>query len=242
MRLLGGLGAALVSWTCSVYEGSLLPVGATGGDAGGDTTSAGSGASAGLPSTDGGTKAMTDGGTLSSTAGHAGSSGASSGSGGAGGTQMPGTDDAGAAGQASVDNCSPSPIPLKGSWKAEASNAKDPVENLMDLSPARWTTGKPQDGTEWFEIDFGAAAAIRELSMTRADDDDEDYPRGYEVRLSDSAHNMESPVLASGSGALGEPTVVTFDAPTVGRYLLVRQTGKDSVMWWTIAELNVKCY
>jgi hypothetical protein len=184
---------------------------------------------------------MTEGGTPSSTAGRAGSGGSGGASGGTAG-QKPVTDNAGAAGEPAVDLCSPHPISLKGSWKADASDAKDPVENLMDLSPARWTTGKPQDGTEWFEIDFGVSSAVREVSMTRADDDDEDYPRGYEVRLSDTAHNMEGPLLKSGSGALGEPTVVTFDAPVVGRYLLVRQTGKDSVMWWTIAEVTAKCY
>jgi hypothetical protein len=242
LRLLGGLGAALVSWTCSVYEGSLLP-GAPGSDAGGDTTSnGGSGATAGLPTTTGGAggaKGTTDGGTPTTTAGHGGSGGANTA--GVGGSQVPITDSAGAGGQA-VDHCSPDPIPLKGSWKADASDAKDPVDNLMDLSTARWTTGKPQDGTEWFEIDFGTSAAVREISMTRNDDDDTDYPRQYEVRLSDTAHNMEGPVVASGMGALGMPTVVTFDAPIVGRYLLVRQTGKDPTQWWSIAELYVKCY
>jgi hypothetical protein len=189
----------------------------------------------------GGTKGTTDGGSPSSTAGQAGSSGSSAGNASVGGAPTP-IDGAGAGGQADVDLCSPNKIPLKGSWRADASDIKDPVENLMDLSPARWTTGKPQGGTEWFEIDFGASAAVRELSMTRNDDDDEDYPRHYEVLLSDTAHNMEGAVLASGTGALGQPTVVTFDAPVVGRYLIVRQTGKDSVMWWSVAELNVKCY
>jgi hypothetical protein len=151
-------------------------------------------------------------------------------------------DSAGAGGQAGTDLCSLDPIPLKGSWRADASDAKDPVENLMDLSPARWTTGKPQAGNEWIEIDFGASAAVREISMTLADDDAQDYPRHYEVLLSDTPHNMEGAVLASGMGALGQTTVVTFDAPLVGRYLIVRQTGMDPMMWWSISELTAKCY
>jgi hypothetical protein len=118
----------------------------------------------------------------------------------------------------------------------------NPPEHLMDLSPKRWSTGKVQAGDEWLQIDFGATAAVRELSFTLRPDDAEDYPRLYQVIISDTPLNHDGPVIASGSGSLGQTLTVTLPDLAVGRFLLVMQKGTDPLAWWSVAELTARCY
>jgi len=158
----------------------------------------------------------------------------------------------GAAGDAATQpvNCEDAPVPLKGSWRASASHSSlgagdeyyNPPENLMDLSSKRWSTGKAQAGDEWFQIDFGASTAVRELTMTLNSDDADDYPRNYQVKISDTPLDFNSEIRASGAGALGQTLVVTLAEPVQGRYLLVQQKGKDPTSWWSVAELTVACF
>jgi F5/8 type C domain len=146
--------------------------------------------------------------------------------------------------------CEDAPIPLKGSWKASASHSSlgvgdeyyNPPQNVMDLSSKRWSTGKVQAGDEWLQIDFGAPAAFRELSFTLNPDDADDYPRIYQIQISDTPLDFNGPIRASGAGPQGQTLVVTLSEPVVGRYLLVQQKGKDPVNWWSVSELNARCF
>lgn len=217
--------------------------------------------------TAGGIGAMA-GGTLPTVAGaksnppSAGSAnGGAAGSGGNGAVVNAGTGgsvletEAGAAGAGGAPpersfSCDSAPVPLKGSWRASASHSSlgvggeynNPPENLMDLSSKRWSTGKPQSGDEWFQIDFVTSTAVRELKLTLNSDDAEDYPRNYQVKISDQPLAFNSPIRASGAGMLGQTLVITFAEPVRGRYLLVQQKGKDASSWWSVSELTVSCF
>lgn len=146
--------------------------------------------------------------------------------------------------------CEDAPVPLKGSWRASASHSSlgmgdeyyNPPENLMDLSSKRWSTGKAQAGDEWFQIDFGTSSAVRELSMTLNPDDADDFPRNYQVKISDKPLDFSAEIRASGAGALGQTLTVTLAEPVKGRYLLVQQKGKDPSSWWSVSELSVSCF
>lgn len=172
--------------------------------------------------------------------------------GGSGGSAMGEAGAGGGAGETEVGpvTCEDALVPLKGSWRASASHSSlgmgdeyyNPPENLMDLSTKRWSTGKAQAGDEWFQIDFGSSAALRELSFTLNPDDADDYPRNYQVKLSDKPLDFTAPIRASGAGAQGETLVVTLAEPAAGRYLLVLQRGKDASAWWSVSELSVKCF
>jgi beta-glucosidase len=61
-----------------------------------------------------------------------------------------------------------------------------------------------------------------------------DYPRGYQVYLSEDGTNWGAPV-ATGSGAT--VTTISF-AAHAARYVRITQTGSASANWWSIAELN----
>ena len=209
--------AAIVAGTKS-NDGGMPTTPPLGGNAGGGMT-----ASAGVGGSASGTASVTDAG--------------------AGGA-------AGDAGAPAAVKCEDAPIPLKGSWKASASHSSlgvgdeyyNPPENVMDLSSKRWSTGKPQAGDEWLQIDFGASAAIRELSFILNPDDADDYPRIYQIQISDTPLDFSGTIRASGAGPKGQTLVVTLAEPAVGRYLLVQQKGKDAVNWWSISELTARCF
>jgi hypothetical protein len=118
----------------------------------------------------------------------------------------------------------------------------NPPEYVMDLSLKRWSTGKIQAGDEWLQVDLGATAAVRELTFTLRPDDAEDYPRSYEIVISDEPLNQDGLPAASGVGALGQTLVVTLPELVMGRFVLVKQKGKDPLNWWSVAELSVRCY
>lgn len=201
---------------------------ATAGNAGrGGGMSSGGVTSAGVAGTTSGSSFVADGGA--------------GGAGGAGGT----------GGDASLPiTCDSAPVPLKGSWKASASHSSlgaglefyNPPEYVMDLSSKRWSTGKPQGGDEWLQIDFGAETAIRELSFTLNPDDADDYPRIYQIQISDTPLDFDGTIRASGAGLQGQTLVVTLAEPVVGRYLLVQQKGKDPANWWSVSELTATCF
>ncbi|HVY32198.1 MAG TPA: discoidin domain-containing protein [Polyangiaceae bacterium] len=251
-RSLGVAAAAAVSWTCSVYDETLLSLQevTAGGSAGMTAGNAGAALGGGAGVIVAGTKSNVP------AAGAAGASEVVAGTGGvpavgAGGAPAEGGA-SGAAGETATRtvDCQDAPVPLKGSWRASASHSSlgmgdeyyNPPENLMDLSSKRWSTGKAQAGDEWFQIDLGASAAVRELTMTLNSDDADDYPRSYQVKISDTPLDFNGEIRASGAGALGQTLVVTLAEPVKGRYLLVQQKGKDATSWWSVSELTVACF
>jgi hypothetical protein len=106
----------------------------------------------------------------------------------------------------------------------------------------RWSTGKAQSGDEWFQIDFGIPITFNHLVL-RLGTFPNDYPRQYEVRVSNTSQNNGAPVRASGTGAQGADTVVDFASPVSGRYLLVKQVGDATATfsWWSVAEVDASC-
>ena len=145
--------------------------------------------------------------------------------------------------------CQAAPIPAKSSWHASASHSSVGVgeydnkpEYLMDQSMKRWSTGKGQAGDEWLQVDLGVSAAVRELTFTLNADDAEDYPRIYQVKISDKALDFNGPIRASGSGALAQTLTVTLAEPVKGRYVLVLQKGKAADYWWSVSELTATCF
>ena len=217
-----------------------------GGDepSGGDAGKAGSGG-------------MSGNGGAAGKAGSGGAAGSGAGSGGNGGS----------GGAVSMPKCADHPITLKTKWVATASAESktgmpgdglyNPATQMTDgVFTTRWSTGQAQAGVEWIQIDLGASVSITQLTLN-VNNDAGDYPRTYEVRVSDKSvcdpklpldmttmKHCDStiPVNASGDGAPGN-TVVTWFKPVTGRYVNVQQTAKNIVMppWWSIAEVLVTC-
>jgi hypothetical protein len=238
---IAGMGADSSSGTFSMIMGGSAPNEA---GAGGDGSEPTSGGAAGT----GGSGGM---------GGKAGSGGASGG-GGSGGN-------GGSGGAVSMPKCADHPITMKTKWVATASiyskgtgvetdGLYNPPSHMTDGDfMERWSTGQAQAGGEWIQIDFGASVSITQLTLNVSGDTG-DYPRSYEVRVSDKSVcdltrmpvdkicDATIPVSSMGDGAPGN-TVVTWFKPVTGRYLNVQQTAKNvmNAPWWSIAEVLVTC-
>ncbi len=139
--------------------------------------------------------------------------------------------------------CQMYPIPPRVVWVPTASShgPNDPVSGLTDNMPARWSSGKPQSGDEWIQIDFGKTVGIRSINLQQGHGTDvNDYPRMYSVTISDIFYDFGGPALFAGEGTSGVSTTTILSQPHAGRYLLIKQLG-TSLSWWSVDELEVGC-
>jgi hypothetical protein len=176
------------------------------------------------------------------TAGSAGSSASAGSSGTAGGeTGSAGsTAAAGGGGTAGSPLCSDRPLGARSKWVASASRQNTPAWSVLDGSPSRWSTGQPQNGNEWLQIDFGITVSIRRINLQQGEFSN-DYPRNYAVYVSDTSRDSASPVRASGVGSSDVTTTIVLPQTVSGRYLFIRQVG-TSLSWWSVEEIEVSCF
>ena len=215
------------------------------GGSGGASGTGGAGGSAGSGTPDG----------AGGTAGAAGSGGAGGIDAGTGTDGSGPTDGAGGGGGADASDgptaCASLPLPAKATWIVTASHTSlgnsqesDPLYNPPSHAidgnlNERWSTGKPQAGDEWLQIDFGQRVAIGQVTL-QLGTSSTDYARGYAARVSDVPLDFAAPVLVSGAGQASVDTVIAFGPVAIGRYLLISQTG-SATSWWSVAEANVAC-
>lgn len=125
------------------------------------------------------------------------------------------------------------------STQATASDNPGEAGNALDGKPeTRWSTGTGQTPGQWFQLDLGWEQPVAGVTLDTTPSPG-DYPRGYEVYVSNDPNNWGEPV-ATGAGAEGQPvTVITF-APKSGRYVRIVQTGTVDGLWWSIHEVTVQ--
>jgi F5/8 type C domain len=171
-----------------------------------------------------------------------GGAGASVGSGGNGGNGDHGGNAGAGGGNSGPGDCTEHPLTAKSTWIITASNtsAASPLANIDDGNLlTRWSTGVSQK-SDWLQVDFGADVSLDSITLAIGDNSS-DYPRAYEMRLSELTQNRSATPLASGKGQEAMDTVIDLPKPALGRYLLISQTGTINGTWWSIAELKVAC-
>jgi hypothetical protein len=138
--------------------------------------------------------------------------------------------------------CSDHPLTARGSWILSASHegTNGAPENLIDEQTTRFTTGKPQSGDEWLQVDFGQVVVLSQINLQQAEASANDYPRGYAVTVSNTDVNRDGVPNLTGVGKSGVSTTILLPAFAEGRYLLIEQTG-SSLSWWSAVELEVSC-
>lgn len=158
----------------------------------------------------------------------------------------------GGAGDDVVVRCEDHPISDKTKWSVTASSSSlgtgkesDPLYNppghVADGAlDSRWASGQPQDVGQWFHVDFGVEVALSHVILQQGRDI-EDFPRGYEISVSDRHTDFDATARATGHGASVSEAVIPLDQPALGRYLLIKQTG-SAKSWWSIAEISVECH
>ena len=150
---------------------------------------------------------------------------------------------AGSGGSIATPLCADHPITAKATWVASASHQSTTPKNLpsalTDNTTARWSSGKPQSGDEWLQVDFGATVNLRGINLQQGSDTN-DYPRSYAVYVSDTNGDLSGIVRASGVGTSGVTTTILLPKIFSGQYLLIKQLG-SSLSWWSVAEIEVSC-
>lgn len=87
----------------------------------------------------------------------------------------------------------------------------------------------------WLKFNLRMNSTIHEIVLDSTHSAG-DYPRGYEVHVSDRG-DRKGKLVASGKGT--KPvTTITLDPPMKGQYITITQTGSDG-LWWSVHELTV---
>ncbi len=122
-------------------------------------------------------------------------------------------------------------------WVASSSTTgNDDPDNALDGNlSTRWSTGTSQVSNQWFEVDMDSTNVFNTMVLNSANSPN-DYPRGYQVFVSNDGVNWNGPV-ATGTGTFGT-TTITF--PTqAARYIRIIQTGSAPGTFWSIHEFNI---
>ena len=97
-----------------------------------------------------------------------------------------------------------------------------------------WSTGKPEQGDEWFIIDMGAVHAIASIELENSWAP-YDYPREYQVLLSDDGVQWTTSVKGNGTQSI---TTIDLDSQK-GRYVKLEQRGTHKKYWWSISDIRI---
>lgn len=121
-------------------------------------------------------------------------------------------------------------------WVASSSTSgSDAPGNALDGNlTTRWSTGGSQVNGQWFQVDMGTVNVFNKLILNAVNSAG-DYPRGYQVTVSNDGINWSSSV-ATGVGS-SSVTTITF-ATQSARYVRITQTGSTSGTYWSIDEFN----
>ena len=135
-------------------------------------------------------------------------------------------------------------------FRVTASQGSDGTGRMTDrIGSTLWSTGSPQRGDEWVQVDLGAivpVALVRWLPGTY-----QEVPRGLRLEVSVDGTAWRTLVnLPEYAGPLywsaGQPVqrvrsgrVELRVSPTAARHLRITQTGRGALWAWTIRELYV---
>jgi fibronectin type 3 domain-containing protein len=122
-------------------------------------------------------------------------------------------------------------------WVATSSTSGSDVPgNALDGNlGTRWSTGTSQTSGQWFQLDMGSPGTFNKIVLNAVNSAN-DYPRGYQVYVSNDGVNWGSSI-ASGAGASGT-TTITFTSQAA-RYIRIIQTGSAPGTFWSIDEIYV---
>jgi hypothetical protein len=127
-------------------------------------------------------------------------------------------------------------------WTVTSSNAgsSDPALNAIDdYDQSRWTSGRNQDGTDWFQVDFGGLVTMSNMTLTNVTYDQNDYPKEVQLFGSTDGVTFSSSYFAKAAGTSGA-TVITFPTQTL-RAVKLKQTGGSRSSYWSINEFDTDC-
>jgi mono/diheme cytochrome c family protein len=128
------------------------------------------------------------------------------------------------------------PLTSRNKWKLTASHHANELGKAIDGSiSSRWDTGAFQVPGMWLQIELPQPTDIGGLVLDTSGSNG-DYPRGYEVRVSNDGQTWGNPI-ATGKGT-NAVTEIQFPA-TKTKFIKITQTGEVKGLFWSIHELDV---
>jgi len=109
------------------------------------------------------------------------------------------------------------------------------LSHLIDLNPStRWTSNTPMNanGPMWIVVDMQIEQKVHSVLLD-ATGSDNDYPRSYELYVSNNADDFGE-AISTGKGS----TRTEIAADAFGRYVKIVQSGREGD-WWSIHELKI---
>lgn len=90
-------------------------------------------------------------------------------------------------------------------WKATASvrgSGPGPIAGIDGDLGTRWDNDRFQDGTDWYQVDFGGPVKLTNITLDNTRIQPNDFPGRYEVYGSSNGSTFDSSPFASGSGSI----------------------------------------
>lgn len=115
-------------------------------------------------------------------------------------------------------------------------NGGNPRAAMDGNRGTRWTSGRKQQGNEWFQVDLGYETAIEEIKLD-AGDTGNDFPAAYEVWISLDGKDWGAKPVLTGKGDNKFMTLKLSNA--YGRYIKIFQKGTTPSNYWSICEMSV---
>jgi hypothetical protein len=133
----------------------------------------------------------------------------------------------------------------RASWKATASvtggDGGGPAAGIDGDLKTRWANNHPQNGTDWYQVDFGALVKLGRITLDNTQAYPNDYAGAYAVYGSLDGVRFYATPFATGNGTPGT-TVINFSQRTV-RAIRIAQVGSSrATNWWQIGEVELVCY
>jgi hypothetical protein len=114
-------------------------------------------------------------------------------------------------------------------WIANASKENANAKNALDgIASTRWASGANKEVGDWFSVNMIKPQTFNKILLDQASSAG-DYPRAYEVYLSDNGRNWGE-VVARGTGIAGM-TVITLPEPKTSQYVRIALTNAEGPYW-----------
>jgi hypothetical protein len=140
---------------------------------------------------------------------------------------------------ASANYCDHSRWAVSASSSTSGTSTDAALNSIDNDDVSRWSSGRYQDGTDWFKVDFGGLVTMSNLTLTNGAYDPNDYPGSVALYGSTDGVTFSSVAFATASGA--PQTVVTFPTQTL-RAVKLKQVGTaNRTHYWSIHELDTDC-
>ena len=119
--------------------------------------------------------------------------------------------------------------------KTSSSSNQDGGLAIDNDPDSRWSTGTRQVLGQFFLIDLGTITNFDRIVLSTSSDQPFDFPRLYEVTVSDDGVNFSNP-RAAGTGSA---TTNIEIGDTTARYVRIEQQGSDNRRYWSIYDLEL---